>query len=258
MKIAKQWVRKIVVLTLFCGAFFSTFFTITNVSALELSPWNDKQYNSSNNNEVKNEESKGWSHFFSNWFENRQWNVRSNFPEKDIRIQAKSLPVIKQEQFAMSYNVVEPDSISLDDVVDWSKFQSDKVIATGYTAGYESTGKSPDHPAYGVTFSGVKVTRDLYSTIAADPTYFPIGSILYIPGYGYGVVADTGSAIKGNKIDLYYETVSEVFNNWGKKEIEVYVVRKGNGKLTEEELKALNENEAVQVFRRQFHEKRQS
>src|SRR5699024_9151013 len=122
----------------------------------------------------------------------------------------------------------------------------------GYTAGAESTGKTPDHPGYGITYSGVPVKRDLYSTIAADLDVFPIGTVLYIPDYGYGVVADKGAAITGNKIDLYYETVDDVYANWGKKEVEVYVVEKGNGDLTEEQLVSLNENEALQVFRQEF------
>ncbi|MTE25072.1 hypothetical protein GJQ66_12845, partial [Microbacterium sp. ZXX196] len=88
---------------------------------------------------------------------------------------------------------------------DWSQYQKRQVVATGYTAGYESTGKNPNHPSFGITYSGVKVKRDLYSTIAADISVFPIGTVLFIPDYGFGVVADTGSAIKGNKLDLYYE-----------------------------------------------------
>ncbi|GIP57105.1 3D domain-containing protein [Paenibacillus sp. FSL W8-0186] len=117
-----------------------------------------------------------------------------------------------------------------------AKFQTVKVVATGYTAGYESTGKRPNHPGYGITYSGVKVRRDkdTISTIAADLKVFPLGTILYIPGYGYGVVADKGSAIKGNKIDLYFTTTKQVFKEWGKKEVEVQVIRKGTGKLTEE------------------------
>jgi 3D (Asp-Asp-Asp) domain-containing protein len=116
-----------------------------------------------------------------------------------------------------------------------------KVMATGYTAGYESTGKRPSHPQYGITYSGVKVRRDkdTVSTIAADLKVFPLGTILYIPGYGYGVVADKGSAIKGRKIDLYFSTTKQVYKEWGKKEVDVQVIRKGNGKLTEAMLKEL-------------------
>jgi 3D (Asp-Asp-Asp) domain-containing protein len=115
------------------------------------------------------------------------------------------------------------------------------VIATGYTAGVESTGKKPGHPQYGITYSGVKVRRDFVSTIAADPKVFPIGTLLYIPGYGYGVVADTGSAIKGNKIDLYFETRKQVFKQWGKRKVDVFILKQGRGKLTEAWLNALND-----------------
>lgn len=140
----------------------------------------------------------------------------------------------------------------LEEAFDWSKYPKATVIATGYTAGYESTGKNEDHPEYGITYSGVKVKRDLYSTVAADLSVFPIGTILFIPGYGYGVVADKGGAIKGNKVDLYYETVEDVYNKWGKKKIEVYIIEQGNGKLTEAQLLALNEEKSMQVFRQQF------
>lgn len=116
-----------------------------------------------------------------------------------------------------------------------------KVVATGYTAGYESTGKNPSHPQYGITYSGVKVQRNKnkVSTIAADPKVFPLGSILYIPGYGYGIVADTGSAIKGHKIDLYFATTKQVYKEWGKKDVSVQVIKRGNGKCTEKMLQRL-------------------
>ena len=151
---------------------------------------------------------------------------------------------------------ISSDSIeqpqTLEDAIDFEAYPTARVVATGYTAGYESTGKTESHPEYGITFSGVTVKRDLYSTIAADLNVFPIGTILYIPSYGYGVVADKGSAIQGNKIDLYYDTVDDVFNEWGKQELDVYVIEMGEGQLTEEALAELNENEALQVFRSEF------
>jgi len=118
---------------------------------------------------------------------------------------------------------------------DLSRLKAVEVIATGYYAGKESTGKNPGHPEYGVTYSGMKVKRNKnsLSTIAADPLVFPMGTVLYIPGYGYGVVADTGGAIKGNKIDLYFETKDQVYKEWGKKTLNVFVVKQGGGKITE-------------------------
>ncbi|WP_231633353.1 3D domain-containing protein [Numidum massiliense] len=121
-----------------------------------------------------------------------------------------------------------------------SRYERVEVVATGYTAGYESTGKTVSHPAYGITKSGVHVHRGIYSTIAADPDVFPIGSILYIPGYGYGIVADTGSAIKGNRIDLYFDTVDDVYREWGKKATAVYVLERGSGELTQERFESYN------------------
>jgi 3D (Asp-Asp-Asp) domain-containing protein len=126
---------------------------------------------------------------------------------------------------------------------DLSPYTARQVVATGYSAGVESTGKSPSHPNYGITYSGVKVRREpaALSTIAADPSVFPLGSVLYIPGYGLGIVADTGSAIKGDKIDLYFATKDQVYKEWGKKDVQVYVIMQGQGKVTESMLDSLNE-----------------
>lgn len=126
---------------------------------------------------------------------------------------------------------------------DLSRYTAIEVVATGYYAGKESTGKSPHHPEYGITYSGVKVRREpnAVSTIAADPKVFPLGTILYIPGYGLGIVADTGSAIKGNKIDLYFATKDQVYKEWGKKTVKVYVIMKGDGKVTELMMDRLND-----------------
>lgn len=139
--------------------------------------------------------------------------------------------------------------VSLSDTLDLSQYPSHKVTATGYTAGTESTGKQPGDPTYGVTKSGVKVRRDLFSTIAADTHIFPIGTILFIPGYGYGVVADTGSAIRGYKLDLYYNSVKDVYKEWGKRYLNVYIIKKGEGDLTEQTLNLLNNNKTMQVYR---------
>ncbi|KAF9133184.1 hypothetical protein BGX30_012389 [Mortierella sp. GBA39] len=94
-----------------------------------------------------------------------------------------------------------------------------------------------------------KVRRDknTISTIAADPKWFPLGTILYVPGYGYGVVADTGSAIKGRKIDLYFSTTKQVYKEWGKKEVDVFVIKRGNGKCSEEMLQTLGK--AIQTYK---------
>jgi uncharacterized protein YabE (DUF348 family) len=61
------------------------------------------------------------------------------------------------------------------------------------------------------------------STIAVDPSVIPLGSKVYVDGYGYAIAADTGGAIRGNKIDIYLDSSSEC-NSWGRKSVNVLVV----------------------------------
>ncbi|MFS8578519.1 MAG: hypothetical protein LOD88_00635, partial [Novibacillus thermophilus] len=62
---------------------------------------------------------------------------------------------------------------ALHPIDDLTRYEAVHVLATGYTAGVESTGKTESHPAYGITKSGIKVHRGVYSTVAADPDVFP-------------------------------------------------------------------------------------
>lgn len=59
--------------------------------------------------------------------------------------------------------------------------------------------------------------------VAVDPTVIPLGSMLYIEGYGYAVAADTGGAIKGRIIDVFFDTLRECIN-WGRRSVEIYVL----------------------------------
>lgn len=52
-------------------------------------------------------------------------------------------------------------------------------------------------------------------TIAADTKYYPLGTIMYVPGYGYGRVEDRGGAIKGQHIDLYFKSHKQALQ-WGR------------------------------------------
>ncbi|MCX7569935.1 3D domain-containing protein [Tumebacillus sp. DT12] len=93
---------------------------------------------------------------------------------------------------------------------------------TAYTAGPESTGKSPGHPAYGITASGAYV-KD-HHTIAVDPRVIPMGTKVYIEGIGIRVAEDTGGAIKGNRIDVYMSDLNAAIQFGYKRDIKVYVL----------------------------------
>ena len=75
-----------------------------------------------------------------------------------------------------------------------------RMRVTSYTAA--SSGKAPDHPAYGITASGLEAGTGI---VAVDPRVVPFRSWVYVPGYGPGFAGDTGGGVKGRWIDLGYD-----------------------------------------------------
>jgi len=62
-------------------------------------------------------------------------------------------------------------------------------------------------------------------TIAADTDYYPFGTRMHVPGYGWGTVSDRGSAIKGpDRIDLYFDSHQNALD-WGRKKVKVRIER---------------------------------
>ncbi len=79
----------------------------------------------------------------------------------------------------------------------------------------------------GVTATGTVPVRDPngISTIAVDPRVIPLGSLVYVEGYGKAIAADTGGAIKGNIIDVYVNSDEEAISSWGRKyNVPVYIL----------------------------------
>lgn len=87
------------------------------------------------------------------------------------------------------------------------------VESTAYTGG-------------GTTATGTVPVRnaDGTSTIAVDPRVIPLGSLVYVEGYGQAIAADTGGVIKGNIVDVYLNSNEEAIS-WGRKyNVAVYVI----------------------------------
>ncbi|WP_199623855.1 3D domain-containing protein [Paenibacillus alkalitolerans] len=78
------------------------------------------------------------------------------------------------------------------------------VKLTAYSAGFASTGKRKGDKGYGITASGTTVSEG--RTIAVDPGVIPMGWWVYIEGIGFRRAEDKGSAIKGKKIDIYFDS----------------------------------------------------
>lgn len=91
------------------------------------------------------------------------------------------------------------------------------VSASAYTAGCNGCS--------GITSTGINLKKnpDL-KVIAVDPRVIPLGSKVYVEGYGYAIAGDTGGAIKGNKIDVFIPTKSGALN-WGRKTVKIKVFK---------------------------------
>jgi 3D (Asp-Asp-Asp) domain-containing protein len=62
-----------------------------------------------------------------------------------------------------------------------------------------------------------------YGLAAVDPSYIPLGTRLYIEGYGHAVAGDTGGSIRGNRIDLGFDSKSEA-DRFGTRTVVVHIL----------------------------------
>jgi uncharacterized protein YabE (DUF348 family)/3D (Asp-Asp-Asp) domain-containing protein len=92
-----------------------------------------------------------------------------------------------------------------------------RVYATWYSPA--SSGRPPSDPSYGLTATGVPVTQGI---VAVDPSVIPLGTRLFIPGYGNAIAADTGGGIRGDMIDLGYP--DGVVPGWISQWVDIYIL----------------------------------
>lgn len=144
--------------------------------------------------------------------------------EQVVKVEENNNQEEKKEQKAVKYKTLAEDNPPTEYL---------KVVeanATAYCLCKKCCGKNPDHPAYGYTRSGIKIEVGTgIKVIAVDPNVIPLNSKVYVEGlngawdYGHAIAADTGSAIKNLKIDLYMDTHEEALQ-WGRKKVNVYVL----------------------------------
>jgi peptidoglycan DL-endopeptidase CwlO len=85
------------------------------------------------------------------------------------------------------------------------------------TPGAKMTVSSTGYCLRGSTATGIPVA---WGVIATDPTVIPLGTRMFVPGYGQGVAADTGSAVKGATIDLWFPTCAQAIQ-WGRRTVTI-------------------------------------
>lgn len=101
--------------------------------------------------------------------------------------------------------------------------QSAPKNVSGRTITMRSTAYTSDPSENGGYSTTAMGTAIRYGVAAVDPNVIPLGTRLYIEGYGYARAEDTGGAIKGNKIDLVFGSKSQS-NRWGRRTVRVTIL----------------------------------
>ncbi|MCI3986735.1 ubiquitin-like domain-containing protein [Bacillus vallismortis] len=104
-------------------------------------------------------------------------------------------------------------------VVSRSNESTGKVMTVSSTAYTASCSGCSGHTATGVNLKNNPNAK----VIAVDPNVIPLGTKVHVEGYGYAIAADTGSAIKGNKIDVFFPEKSSAYR-WGNKTVKIKVL----------------------------------
>jgi 3D (Asp-Asp-Asp) domain-containing protein len=146
----------------------------------------------------------------------KSWNnLKSNIIQPNMKLKvASSAKVVKKAaapKKAVKSAAKTPSRSDTDNVV-----KEFTVSASAFTANCNGCS--------GITKTGVnlKSNPDM-KIIAVDPSVIKLGTKVFVEGYGYAIAGDTGSAIKGNKIDVFFPTKEEAYK-WGRKNVKIKIL----------------------------------
>jgi len=107
-----------------------------------------------------------------------------------------------------------------------SSNSSSKSSSEGKVLTMEATAYGPDCAGCsGITATGIDIKKNpTPKVISVDPNVIPLGTRVWVEGYGEAIAADTGGAIKGNRIDVLVESEEYAANNWGRRTVEVKIL----------------------------------
>ena len=150
-----------------------------------------------------------------------QTNAESGVHVRTIKTN-KSLAVVEldkkeTDKGAASHSARESHKDNMVNTNEGQMTFTQKIVmeATAYTA--------EDGNGDGLTATGMPAKRGERGVVAVDPNFIPLGTKLFIPGYGVAIAADTGGAITGNRIDLLMDSYGEAVH-FGRQHVDVYVL----------------------------------
>ncbi|MED4850270.1 ubiquitin-like domain-containing protein [Caldifermentibacillus hisashii] len=127
----------------------------------------------------------------------------------------------------ISENVMEN---ATDKIVAVGTKEMTQLVSRGTETGKEFYVSSTAYTASCNGCSGKTATGiDLHANpgakiIAVDPSVIPLGTKVYVEGYGYAIAADTGTRIKGNKIDVFFASQSDAYR-WGQRTVKIKILQ---------------------------------
>lgn len=142
-------------------------------------------------------------------------NLKSNLikPNQKLKVTKKAVAKAKAKAKPKAKAAKKAPSRSDNDTI----LKEITVSASAYTAGCNGCS--------GITSTGINLKKNPgLKVIAVDPRVIPLGSKVYVEGYGYAIAGDTGGAIKGNKIDVFIPTKSAALK-WGRKTVKIKVFK---------------------------------
>lgn len=138
--------------------------------------------------------------------------------EAEIKALKQDLNQSNQENERLNQDILEKDKIIKESESRIKELEKVKIIsmeATAYTDDIASQGKW-----VGQTATGMKPQ---VGVVAVDPKIIPLGTKLYVEGYGEAIAGDTGGAIKGKRIDLFMATRGQAMK-YGRRNVKVRIL----------------------------------
>ncbi len=165
-----------------------------------------------------------------------QWNEISGhliFPGDQVVLEEGKLPAFKATEQVKSPQATSgstvkaaPKTVSEQNPV---TTPTPKVPAASSSSGKEMSVTATAYTAYcagcsGTTYTGINLRANPnQKVIAVDPSVIPLGSRVWVEGYGEAIAGDIGGAIKGNIIDVFLENQQDALN-WGRKTITIKIL----------------------------------
>lgn len=172
----------------------------------------------------------------------QQWNQLSGhliYPSQQLVVNgnavakpAKSTQVAEQKSTVQTAQQSKPKQQAAPVKQKQQAAPAKQKVETAQNNQQEATSMTVEATAYtaycngcsGITKTGIDLrSNPNQKVIAVDPSVIPLGSKVYVEGYGTAIAGDIGGAIKGNRIDVFVPSKDQAYN-WGRKQVKIQVL----------------------------------